>query len=191
MELIFATHNAHKLKEVQEMLPHQQLLSLDDISFNEEIEETGKSFEANARIKSETVFRTSKIAVFSDDSGLVVEALDGAPGIYSARYSDSGTDSDNVQKLLKELEGKTNRKAYFICVICLINTSHETYFFEGKIHGSIATKIMGENGFGYDPIFIPEKHDCSFAQMQAEEKNTLSHRAIAIKQLNTFLTNQK
>ncbi|MFV0140179.1 RdgB/HAM1 family non-canonical purine NTP pyrophosphatase [Empedobacter falsenii] len=189
MELIFATHNNNKVKEVTKMLPsYLSMKSLTAIDFFEEIEETGETFEENALLKAKTIFNKTGKNVFADDSGLVIEALDGAPGVYSARYAGTGKDEDNIAKALKELDGKTNRKAYFISIFCLILNGKE-YFFEGRVNGTIATEIRGDNGFGYDPIFIPDGFSKSFAQMTPEEKNAISHRGKAIGKLNNFLTN--
>lgn len=189
MELIFATHNNNKVKEVTKMLPsYLSMKSLTDINFFDEIEETGTTFEKNAQLKAKTIFDKTGKNIFADDSGLVIEALDGAPGVYSARYAGTGKDEDNIAKALKELEGKTNRKAYFISIFCLILDGKE-YFFEGRVNGTIATEIMGDNGFGYDPIFIPDGFSKSFAQMSPEEKNAISHRGKAVEKLNDFLIN--
>ncbi|MGL5233977.1 MAG: RdgB/HAM1 family non-canonical purine NTP pyrophosphatase [Empedobacter falsenii] len=189
MELIFATHNNNKVKEVTKMLPsYLSMKSLTDINFFDEIEETGTTFEENAQLKAKTIFDKTGKNIFADDSGLVIEALDGSPGVYSARYAGTGKDEDNIAKALKELEGKTNRKAYFISIFCLILDGKE-YFFEGRVNGTIATEIMGDNGFGYDPIFIPDGFSKSFAQMSPEEKNAISHRGKAVEKLNDFLTN--
>lgn len=189
MELIFATHNNNKVKEVTKMLPsYLSMKSLTDINFFDEIEETGTTFEENAQLKAKTIFDKTGKNIFVDDSGLVIEALDGAPGVYSARYAGTGKDEDNIAKALKELEGKTNRKAYFISIFCLILDGKE-YFFKGRVNGTIATEIMGDNGFGYDPIFIPDGFSKSFAQMSPEEKNAISHRGKAVEKLNDFLTN--
>ena len=188
MELIFATHNQHKLEEVQQMLPKNlQFKSLTEINFHDEIEETGSTFIENATIKAQTIFQKSGVNVFADDSGLVIEGLDGAPGVYSARYAGTGKSEDNIAKVLEELKGIENRKAYFIAVFCLILDGKE-YFFEGRVNGTIAEEILGADGFGYDPIFIPEGHTKSFAQMTSEEKNNMSHRGRAVEQLNEFLT---
>lgn len=187
MEIVFATHNQHKLEEVMQMLPENiSLLSLDDIGFNQEIEETGDTFALNAAIKAQVISASTQRNVFADDSGLVIEALNGAPGVYSARYAGTGNSKDNIVKVLNELKGETNRNAYFIAVICLILDKKE-YYFEGRINGTITQEIMGEDGFGYDPIFIPEGHSLSFAQMSPEQKNSLSHRGIAVELLHDFL----
>ena len=188
MELIFATHNQHKLEEVKQMLPQSlQFKSLTEINFHDEIEETGTTFIENATIKSQTIFQKTGVNVFADDSGLVIEGLNGAPGVYSARYAGTGKSEDNIAKVLEELKGNENRKAYFIAVFCLILDGKE-YFFEGRVNGIISEEILGADGFGYDPIFIPEGHTKSFAQMTAEEKNSMSHRGRAVEQLNEFLT---
>lgn len=187
MEIVFATHNQHKLEEVMQMLPENiSLLSLDDIGFNQEIEETGDTFALNAAIKAQVISASTERNVFADDSGLVIEALNGAPGVYSARYAGTGNSKDNIVKVLNELKGETNRNAYFIAVICLILDKKE-YYFEGRINGTITQEIMGEDGFGYDPIFIPEGHSLSFAQMSPEQKNSLSHRGKAVELLHDFL----
>lgn len=189
MELIFATHNQNKVKEVAKMLPsYLSMKSLTDIGFHDEVEETGTTFEENARLKAQTIFEKTNKNIFADDSGLVIEALDGAPGVYSHRYAGTGKDKDNIAKALKELDGKTNRNAYFISIFCLILNKKE-YFFEGRVYGTISTEILGDNGFGYDPIFIPNGYSKSFAQMSAEEKNAISHRGRAVQELNIFLTN--
>ncbi|MBF0596449.1 RdgB/HAM1 family non-canonical purine NTP pyrophosphatase [Faecalibacter rhinopitheci] len=188
MELIFATHNQHKLEEVKQMLPQYiQFKSLTEINFNDEIEETGDTFIENARIKAQTIYKKTGVNVFADDSGLVIEGLEGAPGVYSARYAGTGKSEDNIAKVLEELKDIENRNAYFIAVFCLILDGKE-YFFEGRINGTISKSIMGADGFGYDPIFIPENYTQSFAEMSAEEKNSMSHRGRAVEQLNKFLS---
>lgn len=189
MELIFATHNQHKLEEVKQMLPQNiQFKSLTEIDFHDEIEETGTTFKENAKLKADTIFLKTNKNIFADDSGLVIEGLNGAPGVYSARYAGTGKSEDNIAMVLKEMDGITNRNAYFIAVFCLILEGKE-YYFEGKVNGTIATEILGEDGFGYDPIFIPEGYTKSFAQMSAEEKNSMSHRGRAVEQLHNFLSN--
>lgn len=174
------------------MLPNNiKLYSLDDIGFNREIEETGKTIEENAELKARTVFNylnnysaTINIdGVFADDSGLEVEALNGAPGVFSARYSgEIKNDNANNQKLLSELKTVTKRHAQFKTVIALV-TNNTTNLFEGVIKGTIAYEPRGKNGFGYDPLFIPQGYRSTFAELEAEEKNKISHRAIAVKKL--------
>ena len=185
-DLIFATHNNHKLREVQKMLPNTNLKSLSDINFNEEIEENGNSFEENAIIKAETIYNKTKLNVFSDDSGLVIPALNGEPGIFSARYAGTGNDKDNNKKVLEKLKDKSDRSAYFICVICLI-IDGEKHIFEGKVDGEILIEPRGDNDFGYDPIFKPNGYDLSFAEMIPELKNKISHRNIAIEKMKNYL----
>ncbi len=188
MELILATHNQHKLEELKQMIPsYINLISLTAIDFHDEIEETGTTFKENAFIKTNTIHQITKKNVFSDDSGLVIEALNGEPGVYSARYAGTGNSIDNIHKVLEKLENVENRKAYFIAVFCLI-LNEEFHFFEGKVHGTISHEIKGIDGFGYDPIFIPDGYDKSFAEMSSEEKNQISHRYLATKKLNDFLT---
>ena len=188
MNLIFATHNKHKLSEVQKMLPDIKLNSLTEIGFNEEIEENGNSFEENAIIKAETIYLKTKLNVFSDDSGLVIPALNGEPGIFSARYAGTGNDKDNNKKVLDKLKDKNDRSAYFICVICLI-IDGKKHIFEGKVDGEILTEPRGDNDFGYDPIFKPNGYDLSFAEMTPELKNKISHRSIAIEGVKNYLFN--
>lgn len=188
MELIFATHNQHKLEEVKQMLPSNlEFKSLTEINFHDEIDETGTTFIENARIKAQTIYQKTGVNVFADDSGLVIEGLNGAPGVYSARYAGTGKSEDNIAKVLEEMKDISDRKAYFIAVFCLILNGEE-HFFEGRVNGTIANEILGADGFGYDPIFIPEGHQQSFAQMSAVEKNSMSHRGRAVEQLNKFLT---
>ncbi len=188
---ILATNNAHKAQELEQMLGGSiSLKTLKSVGFTDEIVEDAETFAGNALIKCNTVHKAFSVDVIADDSGLVVEALDGAPGIYSARYAGVGAkDGENVQKLLREMEGKSNRKAYFICVIALVLHGLE-YVFEGRVHGEIADSIKGEGGFGYDPIFIPEGHTRSFAEFTADEKNAISHRANAVEKLKEFLDAQ-
>ncbi|MXV38279.1 RdgB/HAM1 family non-canonical purine NTP pyrophosphatase [Flavobacteriaceae bacterium Ap0902] len=188
--LIFATYNVHKVIEVNKMLPDFNLLSLSDIQYNEDIEETGNTFHENAEIKANTIFKTVNKSLFADDSGLVIPSLGGEPGIYSARYAGTGDSADNIQKVLSKLNNTEDRRAYFICIICLILEEGEKHFFEGKIHGEILYDIEGENGFGYDPIFKPLGYDQSFAKISGDLKNKISHRAIAIRQMNEFLKNK-
>jgi len=185
--IIFATNNQHKLKEVKQILSNKfEILSLVDIEFYGEIPETSPTIEENALQKANYIFERYNTNVFSDDTGLEVEALNGAPGVYSARYAGLNCSfEDNVNKLLKEMQGKTNRNARFKTVIALIyNNKH--YCFEGIINGQIAQMPIGDKGFGYDPIFIPETYTPTFAQMEVEQKNAISHRAIAIKKLVDF-----
>ena len=189
-KIVFATNNAHKLEEVRDILKDKiQVLSLKEIGCVDDIAETAETLEANAEIKARYIFDKFGVDCFADDTGLEVEALNGKPGVYSARYAGEPSDSTkNVKKILTEMEGVENRNAQFRTVICLMEEG-ECYFFEGIIKGKIALTPTGESGFGYDPVFIPEGYDRSFAELTSEEKNSISHRALAVKKLNDYLTN--
>lgn len=186
--LVFATHNLHKLEEVRRMLPAGlQLKSLSDIGCTEPIPETGDTLQANARLKAEHVWNNYHTACFADDTGLEVDALAGAPGVYSARYA--GVDANaqkNMQKLLGEMKGHQERSARFRTVIALYMDGSLRYF-EGKVEGSIALQPTGSGGFGYDPVFVPEGSSRSFAQFSPREKNAISHRGKAFDALCSFL----
>ncbi|MGB0881198.1 MAG: non-canonical purine NTP diphosphatase [Polaribacter sp.] len=188
MKLVFATNNIHKLTEVQQMLPDSiQLLSLKDIHCDDEIEETETTLEGNAKLKANYITQKFGYDCFADDTGLEVVALDEKPSVYSARYAGEPPNSErNMQKLLSELENKTNRNAQFRTAICL-NLHNKQYLFEGICKGKILKQQQGKKGFGYDPIFMPNGFQQSFAEMTQEEKNKISHRGIAIKKLVTFL----
>jgi len=187
-KLVFATNNKHKLDEVADKLKDRiELLTLSDIGCNEDIEETGSTFEENASIKSRYVYEKYHLNCFGDDSGLEVEALNGEPGVYSARYAgEHGNHSANIDKLLRELGGIENRKARFITVISLVWEGKE-HFFEGTVAGTIRHERAGAGGFGYDPVFQPDGYTITFAEMSLEEKNKLSHRAKAVEKLVGFL----
>ncbi len=188
--LVFATHNAHKLAEVQAMVGADFLLkSLTDIGFEEDIDETGSTFQANAQLKSKAIFDRFGFNCFADDSGLVVDALNGEPGIYSARYSGIRDPKANLELVLQKMEGQQERSARFVSVISLI-WEGENYFFEGRVEGSIIEKSRGLAGFGYDPIFIPHGYELTFAEMDAAEKNRISHRALAMQRMLDFLKQQ-
>lgn len=189
MKLIFATHNKNKTKEVKSMMPsHIELLSLDDINFHTEIEENATTLEGNALLKAKTIFEKTGINCFADDSGLLVDALNGAPGVYSARYAGSHkNDEDNMQKLLSELKDKTNKNAHFKTVMALIIDGKE-YLFDGKIEGKIISEKLGSNGFGYDPIFVPDGYNETFAQLDSETKNKISHRSRALQKMLEFIS---
>ncbi|MBO0329575.1 non-canonical purine NTP diphosphatase [[Muricauda] lutisoli] len=188
MKLVFATHNDHKLKEVQQLLPENiELLSLKDIECFDEIPETGDTLEENAKIKADYVTRTYGLDCFSDDTGLLVDALDGAPGVYSARYAGGQKNaSDNMTKLLSELEGTNVRSAHFKTVVHL-NLQGESFTFDGIVEGRITTEQHGEGGFGYDPIFKPDGYDQTFGELPSKTKNAISHRGRAIQKLAAFL----
>lgn len=188
MELVFVTANAHKAAEVQKVVSTTiKIVSLKDINCSDDIEETANTFQGNALLKAKNVYNKYNKNCFADDSGLEVEALNNEPGVFSARYAGvPKSDEKNTAKLLKNLEGIENRKARFRTVIALILDGKE-YLFEGIIEGTIAQQPIGTNGFGYDPVFIPAGYTKTFAQMTAEEKNQISHRAIAVSKMNEFL----
>ena len=188
MKLVFATNNLHKLKEVQEMLSNSiEVLSLKDIGCSEDIEETESTLEGNAKLKADYITKKYGFDCFADDTGLEVQALDGEPGVYSARYAgEHGNAEKNMEKLLVELQNKSNRKAKFRTIIAL-NLTNRQYLFEGICNGEILNEKTGVKGFGYDPIFKPSNASCSFAEMNSEEKNIISHRGIAIQKLVQFL----
>lgn len=186
--LVFATNNEHKLEEIRAILgEYYRILSLKDIGDDTDIAETGTTLEENAMLKAEYIWKTYHCDCFADDTGLEVEALNNAPGVYSARYAGEQKDSvDNMNKLLRELEGKTNRKARFRTVIALIQDG-KPYQFEGIVTGTITDSPKGNSGFGYDPIFRPDGYEQSFAELGFDEKNKISHRARAVQQLALFL----
>jgi XTP/dITP diphosphohydrolase len=187
MELLVATHNAHKKEEIQQILENNfTVKSLTDYNIHEEIVEDGDSFNANALIKAKYCFEKTGIPSLGDDSGLAVEALDGRPGIFSARYAGDHDFAKNIEKVLTELEGQENRKAYFITVLCYYDENGARYF-EGRVHGNLLTENKGHKGFGYDPIFVPEGYDRTFAEMNPEEKNRISHRKQALDLFLDFL----
>ena len=186
-QLILATHNNHKAREFQDILPQYSVKTLADLGHDEEIEETATDLEGNSLLKAKTIFKRYGYVVISDDSGLEVNALNGAPGVYSARYAgEPRNDQRNTEKLLDELQGASNRKAQFRTVITLMNTEN-SFQFEGIVKGTIAKSPRGEAGFGYDPVFIPEGVQQTFAELAANEKNKISHRANAIEKLLHFL----
>jgi len=189
MKLVFATNNLNKLAEVQEMLPDSiQLLSLKDINCFDEIEETETTLEGNAKLKADYINKKFGYNCFADDTGLEVESLNGKPGVYSARFAGEPSNSENnMQKLLVDLKPTENRKAQFRTAVAL-NLNDENFLFEGICKGDILEKKHGEKGFGYDPIFKPKGYEKSFAEMTSEEKNTISHRGIAIQKLVKFLS---
>ena len=191
MKIVFATNNVHKLEEVAAMLPEgYELLSLKDIGCDVDIPETADTLQGNALQKACYVKEHYGLDCFADDTGLEVEALNGEPGVYSARYAGPGHDSKaNMAKLLLKMQEKTNRRAQFRTVIALL-LGNETYFFEGIIKGTLLEKPRGTAGFGYDPIFVPEGYNETFAEM-GDEKNEISHRARAVEKLVQFFFNEK
>lgn len=187
-KLLFATHNPAKVSELSPLVsPSKKIVSLADLNFNNEIPETGDTLEENALQKAQTIFEIFKIPCFSDDSGLFIEALNGEPGVHSAHYSGKRDYRINNQLVLKKLAGITNRKAYFKTIFCLIEADGNTIYFEGVVNGSIAKESSGENGFGYDPIFIPEGHTKTFGELSASVKKALSHRSRATEKLLQYL----
>ena len=186
--IVFATNNAHKLSEVKAVLGDgYELVTLREVGITEDIPETGATLDENASIKARYVYDRTGLDCFADDTGLEVEALGGAPGVHSARYATDGHDfAANNAKLLRELEGKDIRRARFRTVISLIRNGVEEQV-EGIVEGRIATTMTGSEGFGYDPLFIPEGYDKSFAEMSAEEKNAISHRGRAVEALVKIL----
>ena len=187
---IIASNNAHKVSEIQLLIGSAfELKTLADIGFTEDIPETGDTLIANALIKARHIYEIYKQNCFADDSGLEIEALDGAPGVYSARYAGEPVNHQkNNEKVLHALLGKTNRNACFRTVIALIFEGQE-FIFEGKIDGKITEQLSGSNGFGYDPIFKPNGYDQCFAEMSLSEKSQISHRGIAVAKLATFINN--
>jgi XTP/dITP diphosphohydrolase len=188
MKLVFATNNQHKLKELQAILGESfDLLSLKDIGCLEEIPEEKPTLEGNARQKALHVFKKYGFPCFADDTGLEIEALDGEPGVYSARYAGEAKDPQaNMDKVLEKLKNKNNRKAQFRTVISLILDGHENQF-EGIVSGEITREKRGGSGFGYDPVFLPDGFDNTFAEMSPDDKNKISHRARAVQKLVDYL----
>ena len=187
--LVFATNNTHKLSEVKSIVSGGiQIVGLADIHCEEDIPETADTLEGNALLKARYINEKYGYNCFADDTGLEVEALDGAPGVYSARYAGPEHNSgDNIRKLLHELAGQTNRKARFRTVIALIQSNKE-YLFEGVVNGHITESPRGANGFGYDPVFIPDGYTETFAELSETTKNAISHRARAVHRLSGFLS---
>ena len=188
MKLVFASNNKNKIKEIQLLVPASiEIVSLEDIGCTEDIPETAHTIEGNAILKANYVTEKYGLNCFADDTGLEVEALNGAPGVYSARYAgEPKDDNNNMNELLFQLEKETNRNANFKTVIAL-NLNGKQELFVGMIFGKITREKVGTNGFGYDPIFVAEGYEKTFAELDMEEKSNISHRGIAVKQLITFL----
>jgi XTP/dITP diphosphohydrolase len=188
MTLVFATNNEHKAKEINNILDNNiTLLRLSDVDITEDIPEDEPLLEGNAMFKARYVHERTGLNVFADDTGLEIEALNGLPGIHSARFAGEAKDSSaNIAKALSMLKGIANRKARFRTVIALIFENRE-YLFEGSVSGIIIDEKRGSEGFGYDPVFIPDGQDLTFAQMPLTEKNKISHRAVAFRKLKEFL----
>jgi XTP/dITP diphosphohydrolase len=191
MQLVFASNNKNKIKEIQALVPDTiQIISLEAIGCTEDIPETADTIEGNAILKANYITSNYGYNCFADDTGLEVDALNGAPGVYSARYAGEQKDAnDNMDKLLSELKDTINRNANFKTVICL-NLNDTQQLFTGIIKGTIIDEKIGTNGFGYDPIFIAEGQQKTFAELSLEEKATISHRGIAVAQLIGFLSKQ-
>lgn len=189
MEICFATHNLNKLKEIQVLVPKGiQLVSLDDLGITEEIPETGQTLEENAELKARYVYERKTIPVFADDTGLEIEELGGEPGVYSARYAGNNKNSEaNMAMVLQKLDGKPNRQACFRTIIAFIDASGNLRRFDGQVDGTITEEVSGSKGFGYDPIFKPDGYNITFAEMDAEEKNRISHRGRAFRAFLDFL----
>ena len=194
MILIFATHNAKKLIEAQSILPASVVIkSLVDVAYDQEIIENADTFEGNATLKTDAIFSVFGEACFADDSGLVVPSLNGLPGVKSARYASDSMPVDhqaNNDKLLRALYNESDRSAYFISVVCLKLPNQTELYFEGRVTGRIADSPKGDMGFGYDPIFIPDGHTQTFAELGPAVKNQISHRARALNQMSAFLRSQ-
>ena len=190
--LVFATGNIHKLQEVQGLFKEGFALScLKDVNITEEIPETADNLVDNALQKARYVYEKCGIPCFADDTGLEVDALDGAPGVYSARYAGEQKDSKlNMLLLLKNMNGKTNRNARFRTIIAYIDENAQEHIFEGEIKGKIIENMAGTNGFGYDPIFVPEGYEKTFAELSSEIKNTISHRARAMEKFLSYINNK-
>lgn len=187
-ELLVATHNEHKKEEIQQILaPDFLVKSLREVGLHEEIVEDGATFEENAAIKARYCYEKTGIPSLGDDSGLVVPALNGRPGILSARYAGDHDFQKNIARVLQEMEGEEERAAYFITVLCFYGKEGPQYY-EGRVYGQLTTEVRGKDGFGYDPIFIPEGHSHTFAEMPVQAKNQISHRK---KALDLFLQSLK
>lgn len=189
-QIIAATRNLHKLEELRKMLAGQdaEIVGLDSYPHCPDIEENGDSFAANASIKALAANKYTDLPAFADDSGLCVEALDGAPGIYSSRYADD--DAARIARLLEELKDKSNRRAKFVCVIAIAINGEVIETFTGEVHGVIADAPRGSNGFGYDPVFVPDGYDQTFGELGAEVKDRISHRALAVRAAVEFVENE-
>ncbi len=192
MEIVFATNNKHKVREISDLLDKNfTLLSLADLNITEEIPEEAETLEENALFKARYVHEKTGLNVFADDTGLEVSALGGAPGVYSARYAGEGRSfDDNIEKLLREMQNATDRSARFRTVIALILNGTE-YLFEGTVEGEIIRERRGDDGFGYDPVFLAAGYDRTFAEIPLGEKNRISHRAKAVRHLLEFLDKVK
>ncbi len=189
-ELVIASNNKGKIREIKAMINNLSLLSLNDIGFTDEIAEPYDTFNENAAVKAETVHKYSGKNVFADDSGICVPALGGKPGVHSAYYAGLPRDNErNLEKLIEDMRDKEDRSAYYKAIICLV-WNGQTYYFEGECHGTLATQKTGTGGFGYDPIFIPEGYSHTFGELSQEVKNKLSHRGVAVRKMVEFIKQQ-
>lgn len=191
IQLVFATQNQNKAKEIQAILPDgYKVLTLSDINCHDDIPETASTLEGNSELKADYIFKKYNVNCFADDTGLEIETLNNEPGVYSARYAGNQKNSeDNMNLVLEKLGNNTNRQARFRTSICLILNGSK-HFFEGVVDGKITTEKQGQKGFGYDPIFLPNGADETFAEMDLAQKNKMSHRARAIQEMIQFLSNQ-
>lgn len=189
-ELVIASNNKGKIKEIKMILQDINLYSLSDIGFDKEVPEPYDTFSENAHTKANAVHEFCGKNVFADDSGICVPALNGAPGVHSAYYAGLPRDDKrNLEKLIEDIQGKNDKSAYYKAVICLI-WNEEVHYFEGECHGTLLTEKKGEGGFGYDPIFVPDGYDKTFAELPLEVKNELSHRGKAVKKMVEFINSQ-
>lgn len=190
MKVVFATNNPNKLKEIRAVLSNVEVLSLADINIDTDIPEDHETLQENALQKAQFIHDRCKLPCFADDTGLEVDALNGRPGVFSARYAGPQCSSeDNMDLLLKEMDGCKNRSAQFRTVIAFID-GKDSHYFEGHVKGGILHEKKGAKGFGYDPLFMPEGYDISFAEMSQEEKNRISHRGIAVKKFSEWLNSR-
>ncbi len=185
-KIVLASNNTHKVEEIQAVLAGFQILTLKEVGIEDEVEETANTFEGNAFLKAKEVFDKVQIPTLSDDSGLEVESLNGRPGVFSKRYAGTGDSDDNMDKLLNELSNKENRNAHFRTVLCYYDGENEDYF-EGIVEGKIIKEKKGSQGFGYDPIFVPDGYNKTFAELGSGIKNTISHRSKAIEKFKKAL----
>lgn len=190
--ILFGTNNTHKLEEIRAMVPPGfHVLGLSDLGISLDVDETDSTLEGNALLKARGYAEASGMPCFADDTGLEVAALNGEPGVYSARWAGPACSyQDNVDKMLREMEGKTDRRAVFRTVIAWVDGQQEPRFFEGRVEGIITPEARGQGGFGYDPVFLPEEHSLTFAEMPAAEKHALSHRGRAVRAFVEFLASQ-
>jgi XTP/dITP diphosphohydrolase len=187
--LVFATNNQHKIDEAQDIVKGKlKLISLKEAGVDIDVDETETTFRGNAWLKAQAVWELTGLPCVADDSGLCVEALGGEPGVYSSRYAgEAGNHTKNNEKLLKEMDGKSDRRAFFTTVLCLVGLDDTPIYIEGRVNGVILTEIQGRDGFGYDPLFCPDGDNRSFAEMSAAEKNAMSHRGRAFQSLMEYL----